>query len=508
MASVSWSQIAHTAAQLATWGTNRSRVGLLVSRASHFATLYVAAIAAGMCVCPLDPRATDEELLRAAEDLAVTDVLVDDGAADRALCLGATGSAGPVTGTTVVHRSTGEPAGTMAPSPATLAADARWRGSAGGVLLRTSGTTGAPKLVPLTERQLLFAGRQVAAHHRLGPSDRGMCPLPLFHVNAQVVGVTSALVSGASLVVGRGRGADWFWDAVEGTGATWLNLVPAFLATAADRPPHADLSGHVRFARSASSPLAEPIRQRFEARTGISVLETYGMTEAAGQITANPLLLRERRPGTVGVPVGVDLRVVHDASASGFAGRDIDPPPAPVPAAPGEIGMVEIAGPSVIWSYLTAGHRGTLVPARQPSGWLRTGDLARRDRDGFVELLGRADEIINRGGEKFLPAEVEAVLLRDHRVADAAVVGRPHPSLGAEPVAFVVPRRDVVSTGQPRSPVWHRGLVEDLHRLCATALSRYKRPVSITVIGALPVGPTGKVARHRIVAELAGIGAP
>jgi acyl-CoA synthetase (AMP-forming)/AMP-acid ligase II len=228
--------------------------------------------------------------------------------------------------------------------------------------------------------------------------------------------------------------------------------------------PGAAVARRIRFVRSASAPLAPAVRERFEARFGIGVLETYGMTEAASQITANPLRAAERRPGSVGRPVGVELRIV-EAGADG-------PDRRPLPV--GHVGEVEIRGPS--------------VSAASPGGWLATADLGRLDEDGFLYLAGRSDDVINRGGEKVYPGEVERVLLSDPRVVAAAVVARPDPIVGEEPVAFVVVAGTV--DGPPPDDV-----AADLSRRCEAALSRFKVPAQITVADTLPAGPTGKVRR-------------
>jgi acyl-CoA synthetase (AMP-forming)/AMP-acid ligase II len=348
------------------------------------------------------------------------------------------------------------------------------------VLLTSSGTTGRPKGIGLSEWQLLHAARRVARHHRFGPGERGYNPLPLFHVNAQVMGLLATLVSGASLVLDRRFEPDAYWDRVARWSPTWLNTVPAVLAALATRPaPPEAVAARIRFARSASAPLPAAAQRAFTGATGVRVLETYGMTEAAGQITANPLDPAARREGSVGVPVGVGLAVL------GPGGR---------PAGPGELGMVALRGRQVAARYLDAGDDGTERerPARDESGWLPTGDLGCRDEDGFVYLSGRADDVINRGGEKIFPQEVENVLLAHPAVRSAAVVAAPHDRLGQVPVALVTVDPD------------HGGeLVAALHALCARRLARYKRPAGIEIAAALPTGPTGKVLRRRVREELA-----
>ncbi len=249
----------------------------------------------------------------------------------------------------------------------------------------------------------------------------------MFHINALVVGVLSTLVSGGSLVLDRRFSRRSFWSISQRYCITWVNLVPAIIAILAEAtPPPAEVAERIRFARSASAPLAAATLERFEARCGIPVLETYGMTEAASQIAANPLEPERHRPGSVGLPVGVEVRIVDET------GRTL---------APGAVGMVQIRGDSVIASYWTPVDRNGVaatLPATDRGGWLATGDLGRLDDDGYLYLAGRDDDVINRGGEKIYPREIEEVLLADERVRSAVVVGRPHPVVGEEPVAFVI----------------------------------------------------------------------
>ncbi|MFN2608203.1 MAG: AMP-binding protein [Acidimicrobiales bacterium] len=345
------------------------------------------------------------------------------------------------------------------------------------VVLSSSGSTGRQKSVALTEAQLLHTARAVVAHHRIGPDDRGYCPLPLFHVNALVVGVLTTLVAGSRLVVDRRFSRRTFWATVAAHDVTWVNAVPAILTVlAAEPPPDRAVADRVRFVRSASAPLAAAVRRRFEARCGIGVLETYGMTEAASQITANPLAPAGRRPGSVGRPVGIELRIVDADRRTLPAER---------------VGEVEIRGPGV-------------TPAGS-DGWLSTADLGRLDGDGFLYLVGRVDDVINRGGEKVYPRRVEEVLLGDPRVAAAAVVARPHPVLGQEPVAVVLlaaPPAGAGGRSEAAAPDHaapdHTSVTADLEDRCRSALSRFERPASITVVAALPAGPTGKVRRAEL----------
>jgi acyl-CoA synthetase (AMP-forming)/AMP-acid ligase II len=440
----------------------RARLGIAVADPLAFTASYLGALAAGLTAIPLDPRLTPAELAANVARLKV-DVLLTD--ADPSLD---------------IECWTVTPAGPKPATPGNGRRPSELAALRPAVLLASSGTTGAPKGIPLSEWQLLAAARRVAGHHGFGPDERGYTPLPLFHVNAQVMGLLATVVSGSSLVLDRRFEPTEYWARVAEWQPTWLNAVPAILAALIEQPAPADISG-IRFARSASAPLPASVLSGFTAHTGVSVLETYGMTEAAGQITANPIDADARRAGSVGLPVGVGLTVL-DAQ-----GR---------PVAPGVEGMVALRGRQIVHSYLDLSADGPerIRPARDADGWLRTGDLGSRDAAGFVRLAGRSDDVINRGGEKIHPKEIEDVLLADPRVRSAAVVGAPHARLGQVAVAFIT-ARDGSDTADLRKA---------LNVLCERRLTRYKRPTQIEITSDLPRGPTGKILRRALRAELAG----
>ncbi|KAA9151178.1 acyl--CoA ligase [Amycolatopsis acidicola] len=462
---LNWREVA---AHAAGWQDVRpvSRVGLVIADPLVFTAAYLGCLSAGLTVAPIDPRLTATELSEVLTRLRV-DVLATDHAEPvirPELDIFSVDLTGPrlIWSATTASR----PSDAAALRPA--------------VLLTSSGTTGRPKGIPLTEWQLMHAAGRVARHHGFGPGERGYTPLPLFHVNAQVMGLLATVAGGGSLVIDRRFEAAEYWARVEEHSATWLNAVPAILASLAKQPPPpAHVIERIRFARSASAPLPPETARAFAEHTGVGVLETYGMSEAAGQITANPLDAAQRRSGSVGLPVELELIV----------GR-----PDGTPVAPGEEGEVLLRGPQIVDQYLELdGERPERTrPARTTEGWLRTGDVGRLDDAGFLTLAGRADDVINRGGEKIYPQEVENVLLAHPGVAAVAVVGAPHERLGQVPVAFVTSARS--DSGR---------LAESLASWCAERLTRYKRPTVIEVTDALPLGPTGKVLRRALRAELA-----
>jgi acyl-CoA synthetase (AMP-forming)/AMP-acid ligase II len=319
--------------------------------------------------------------------------------------------------------------------------------------------------------QLAHVAAAVAGHHRLTPADRGYCCLPLFHVNAEVVGLLATLAARACLVLDGKFSRRGFWPLIEQRRITWINAVPAIITVLAMDPPATPIPGRVRFVRSASAPLPPCTLRRFEDAFGIPVVETYGMTEAASMITANPVD-GPRKAGSVGRPAGTEVRVAERAG-SGY-----------VPCPAGTVGRVQIRGRGVIREYAQGGPAGAI----DPEGWLDTGDLGHLDQDGYLFLAGRSDDVINRGGEKIYPREIEDFLVAQPGVWSAAVIGAQDEVLGERPVAYVVP-----------AGAWRRHEMEEaLREACEAALPRPKRPSAFHLVQELPLGPTGKVARHRL----------
>jgi acyl-CoA synthetase (AMP-forming)/AMP-acid ligase II len=431
-------------------------VGLAIADPIDFAVVYLSTIASGRWAAPLDPTlplpgATG--LVAALERVEAAAVFADRPAPS---------------GMGLRWVEIGD-AVSMVASDGASAWDAPPSG--GGAVLASSGTTGAPKVVPLRQDQLLYTARTIAEHHRFTPGDRGFNSLPLFHINAEVVGLLATLTSGACLVLDDRFHRTDFWRRMAEHRITWINAVPAIISRLSELRPGEAIPPGIRFVRSASAPLPTGTLTAFEDATSIPVVETYGMTEAASQITANPVD-GPRQPGSVGRPVGVELRIVASGGSRAHA-----------------TGHVEIRGPSVITAYGGGRHQDRF----DADGWLRTGDLGHLDADGNLYLEARVDDVINRGGEKVLPRDIEELLLFDPDIVAASVVGQPDPVFGQVPVAYLVVRPDRSWTGD-------RASVDDVlqrsRRRLDAALVRSKRPVSLRVVSQLPCGATGKVQRR------------
>ncbi|MGH3687416.1 MAG: AMP-binding protein [Pseudonocardiaceae bacterium] len=441
-----------------------ARVLLDIDDPLAFCAVHLAVIAAGRCSAPVDPAAPAADAARTRRALRPWLVISDRPAKP--------GMHYPARPGMHVSPATGLPADPSAHVLAATAPDRR----AGSVALLTSGSTGTPKIVVLTERQLLHVARHVVAHHQLSTTDRGFNPLPLFHINAQVVALLATLVAGGTLVLDRRFHRTGFWQLLAERGITWVNAVPAILSILAlDNEPVVPPT--LRFIRSASAPLPAAAREQVTVRCGVAVVESYGMTEAASQITATPLH-GGHLPGSVGRPAGVELEVV------GSDGRR---------CATDVVGRVRIRGESVISAYA----EGVAAERFDTAGWLDTGDLGRLDADGNLYLAGRRDDVVNCGGELVHPSEVEEVLLGEAAVAEAAVAEGPHEVLGAVPVAWIRPVREL--DGEQIDE-----LVSRLRLRCEQYLSRAKRPVEFRIVtGGLPLTSTGKVLRRRLRESLA-----
>jgi acyl-CoA synthetase (AMP-forming)/AMP-acid ligase II len=430
-------------------------IGLVVDDPIDFSLAFLSIIACGLWVAPLDPglpghgtAGIGAALQRVGAEFICSNTAASDGIPATALPF---------------------PVEARQPGDEFLPLTDRQLDGTGGAVLATSGTTGTPKVIRLHQSQLLHTATSVAGHHELSPQDRGFNSLPMFHINAEVVGLLSSLTAGSSLVLDDRFHRTNFWSLMAHHRITWINAVPAIVSRLADPKPDEVIPAGIRFTRSASAPLPAQILSQYEANTGIPVLETYGMSEAASQITANPLR-GVRKPGSVGLPVGIELRIVAE---------DGDP----------DVGQVEIRGASVITAYGGHDHADRF----DADGWLRTGDLGHFDPDGYLYLDSRTDDVINRGGEKVFPREIEEIILEDGDVAAVSVVGEHDPELNQVPVAFVV-LTDSDSDQADRAPE----VVDRITKFVETALVRSKRPVRYRVVGELPANATGKVQRRAL----------
>ncbi|SMO98613.1 Acyl-CoA synthetase (AMP-forming)/AMP-acid ligase II [Thalassovita litoralis] len=333
-----------------------------------------------------------------------------------------------------------------------------------GLVLTTSGSTGTPKRVPLRADQLLRSAHHIAQALALGPEDRAVSALPVFHVGALVDLLLAPLLAGGSVCASADKSPTALHDAVIQRGGTWVQLVPTMLSRCLldltpDQARH--MGQRLGFIRMVSADLSPDLQARAEAFfANTPLIQMYGMTETAGQIATNPRPPGQRVPGSVGCAAGADIAI-------------LDPQGQPAPE-----GEVCVRGPCV-----TEGYEGSETP--RYGEWLRTGDLGRMDAQGYLFLTGRLKEIINRGGEKISPLTVERAALRLPGVAEAVAFAVPHKTLG-EQVGLAVS-----GAGLSEAAV--------LAHL-AGELAEFERPRQVRIVAQMPRLGSGKVDRRALAA--------
>jgi acyl-CoA synthetase (AMP-forming)/AMP-acid ligase II len=343
------------------------------------------------------------------------------------------------------------------------------------LILHTSGSTGRPKRVPLQHLNLALSARNIVNTYGLSPDDVSLCLMPLFHVHGLVASTLSTLLSGGIVVVPSRFNPLSFWRTVRETGATWYSAVPTIhqliLARSGSGTKPAGAES-LRFIRSCSAPLPVEMAEKLEALAGAPVLEAYGMTEASHQMASNPLPPKARKFGTVGKATGIRIGIMTETGEL-------------LPA--GGKGEVVIQGPSVIQAY----ENNPEADAKSfVHGWFRTGDEGVLDDDGYLRLTGRIKELINRGGEKIAPREIDEMLLTHPAVSEAVCFGVPHPTWGEEVAAAVVLREPATEA--------------ELIAYCRDRLAEFKCPKKLYIVKSIPRTATGKVQRLNVAAELAG----
>jgi acyl-CoA synthetase (AMP-forming)/AMP-acid ligase II len=420
---------------------------VLANRVELIVTMY-AAWTLGAALTPVNPALTEDEIAYQLSDAAVRVAVVDGTSAPKMpheiqLLQADSLLAGPTDLAPLLAPN---------PSPSDLA-----------LIIYTSGTTGRPKGVTLDHRNIAAMTAILHQHFQITEKDRSLLILPLFHVNGIMISVVSPLSAGGSAMLGDRFDPETFWTAVRDEKPTFFSGVPAIFNRLTNLP--ADVQPYtcsLRFAMCGAAPMPAQAITKFEARYQVPVSEGYGLSETTVALTINPLGAH-RRPGTVGVPLpGLQIRVVDETGLDRPDGLD---------------GEVLACGPTLMRGYL---GRPAETAAAFRDGWLCTGDVGHLD-DGYLVLVDRKKDLIIRGGENIAPSEIEAVIAGHPDVAEVAVVGRPHPDLGEEPVAFVATR-----TGQPAD-------ADDLLRFTARVLAKFKLPRAFISIDRLPRNAVGKV---------------
>ncbi len=341
------------------------------------------------------------------------------------------------------------------------------------LILHTSGSTGRPKRVPLCHSNLIASATTIANTYALSQDDVSLCIMPLFHVHGLIASAMAALLSGGTVVIPARFNALGFWRMVREHRVTWYSGVPTMhqllLTRAREKPADA---ASLRFVRSCSAPLSSDLIHKIEDAFGAPLVEAYGMTEAAHQMSSNLLPPRQRKPGSVGVATGTRISVLDgEGNQLGTNQR----------------GEIAIQGPNVFRGY----ENNSEANARAfVNGWFRTGDEGLLDEDSYLHLTGRIKDIIIRGGENIAPHEVDVVLLKHHAVASAVTFGCPHPALGQEVAAAVVLHE---AQGATESALLSH---------CREHLAEFKCPKKIYIIKSIPTTATGKIRRQAVAAAL------
>lgn len=344
--------------------------------------------------------------------------------------------------------------------------------SDGTVFLSSSGSTGKPKGMRLSAKKIVITAQNIIESHKLTERDRGLTPLPFHHVNAPIVSLITSMISGGRVIIAPRYSTTHFWEWVEKYDPTWISIVPTIVAMLLQTEKPKFLGNtSLRFIRTASAPLPVIYLEKFQQKFGMPLIETYGISEACSTITANPVPPGVHKPGSVGLPIGVSLRISETDKLQNIP--------------KGRIGEICIKGENVITSY----DNNVREEAFQ-DGWFRTGDLGYLDPDGYLFITGRIKDIIIRGGENIAPREIEELLLAYPGVDQAAVVGQPDPLYGEKIVAFVVLDKE---NTKPED-----ALNTDIKEYIHTKLSPEKVPSRIYFLSELPKGKTGKVDKQAL----------
>jgi sulfoacetate-CoA ligase len=340
------------------------------------------------------------------------------------------------------------------------------------LLLYTSGTTGLPKGVILTNKNMISGGRYVIQAHELTSEDVALCSLVLFHINALVVTEMSTIVLGATMVVPHKFSVGEFWPLISDYRCTWFSVVPtiiSYLASGSETEGQGYHLEQLRFGRSASSALPKALHHQFEEKFGVGIVETMGLTETAAPVLSNPMDPAMRKYGSPGQAVGNQAKIIDL--------KDDETPR-------GTVGEIMIKGDNVMKEYYKAPD--ITAQTLGSDGWLRTGDLGYMDDDGFIFVTGRLKELIIKGGENIAPREIDEALYKHPAILDAAAVGIPDQHYGEEIM--------VCCTLQPGAQCSE----EELRAHCLEHLGKFKTPKVIKFLDELPKGPSGKIQRLKL----------
>ncbi|MEM7519693.1 MAG: acyl--CoA ligase [Pseudomonadota bacterium] len=453
------------------------RVAIVLPNGPEMASAFLT-VAQVAVTAPLNPAYREDEFAFYLKDLKAKAVVLMEGdtgpAHAAAMRLGivmlrlSVQEPAPAGQFTLHAAQTDVPADASAPEPDDIA-----------LILHTSGTTSRPKIVPLLHSNVAASARNIAASLDLTAQDRCLNVMPLFHIHGLLAAVSATLAAGGQVWCAPGFDALRFFGWLRDAAPTWYTAVPTMhqaILSRAKRNTDIIEAANLRFLRSSSASLPGPVMLQLAQTFGAPVIEGYGMTEAAHQMCSNPLPPRDQKPGAVGVPAGPEVRIADET--------------APQLRESG-VGEVVISGPNV-----TPGYEGN--PEANAKNffeaggkrWFRTGDQGAFDSEGYLTLTGRLKEIINRGGEKVSPLEVDGVLSAHPAVAQVVTFALPHAKLGEEVAAAVVPREGETLTDR------------EVRDYAAERLADFKVPRKVIILEEIPKGATGKLQRIGLAEKL------
>ena len=485
--------VADTLASMNALGIVRNdRVAIVLANGPEMAACF-AACACGVTSAPLNPGYRADEFEFYLSDLRAKALIVEQGSSSPAIAVAEKLGVRVLDLVAQTERGAGSFVLVARDiGPVTMAAPAASAAQGGcaqpddlSMVLHTSGTTSRPKIVPLSQRNLCASAANIARSLQFVPTDCGLNIMPLFHIHGLIAGVLAPLAAGSQVFCTPGFNALKFFAWMDEAKPTWYTAVPTMhqaIVARAGRSADVIARHPLRFMRSSSSSMPPQVIRELEDVFHAPLIEAYGMTEATHQMTSNPLPPAARKPGTVGRAAGPEVAIMgKDGSLLGVGGAG---------GLDGGVGEIVIRGANV-----TAGYENN--PAANAEGfahgWFRTGDQGTIDAEGYVSITGRLKEIINRGGEKISPREVDELLMDHPAVAQVVCFGMPHPKLGEEVAAVVVLREGHVASER------------DLQAFVATRAADYKVPKKILFMDEIPKGATGKLQRIGLAQKL-GLG--
>ena len=447
------------------------KVAIVLPNGPLMATAFLA-VSSACVAAPLNPAFREDEFRFYMEDLNIKALIVDSGSLSPAV------AAATSLGISIIDLEPHELAGDFS-----LHALTRGEPQGGGFLgpdetalvLHTSGTTSRPKIVPLTQGNLTSSANNIARTLRLISADHCLNIMPLFHIHGLVAAVLATLSGGGSVFCTPGFNALKFFGWLEEAKPTWCTAVPTMhqaILSRAERNVVVIKAHPLRLIRSSSASLPVPVFNQLEAAFGCPVIEAYAMTENAHQMTSNQLPPDKRKAGFVGCAAGPKVAIMSPAGKILKAGKE---------------GEVVTRGPNVTKGYENNPEANATAFAH---GWFHTGDQGYMDEDGYLKITGRLKEIINRGGEKISPAEIDEALLDHDAVQQAVAFAIPHDKLGEDVAAVVVLKEGAMISER------------ELRDFVNEKLAAFKVPNRIYFLSEIPKGATGKLQRIGLAQKL------